>query len=489
MEEADAVFRSSRAEISAADASASEAPIAAAAAASLHDGDISSSSSRNSSSSISAVVDTHVSSAPSALPRYLAFGRLLAELPGPSSPSATLALTEHPAPFVTSGSSSNTAPYASSGSSTCAAAPVSSGGSSAANAWRFSAAPFGLPRGISLILADVAGGSETPSMVRKILEWRDRNVDSSGTGAAPPATAAAAAAAAAPPALTSNGNDGSGGTTAGAATAAAGVVDVSDDISVFPKSPAEVWQQLRTANAEVERSLLRLRALYDPTSTSTSSSAGGNGGGTGAPATAGVGDSTPAPLLTLEQYDAQLARAASKRFSEWGTAAEGSNPNATADETKPNAKLGEFAVERALSNVARAFRTARALLRHMGNEAGVPVEPPPQTALADATLNVPGERAREADVVRAHCRGMPRCGVLTWRQPLSRLCHYSAVSVCCAAVCIARRRRGGGRPRCGRLRCAVCSNHRSGRGDPCKLRCTTCTAHSRATVRRLSYCR
>jgi len=32
--------------------------------------------------------------------------------------------------------------------------------------------PFSLPRGLHLLLGDVQGGSETPGMVKKVLEWR-----------------------------------------------------------------------------------------------------------------------------------------------------------------------------------------------------------------------------------------------------------------------------------------------------------------------------
>jgi len=39
--------------------------------------------------------------------------------------------------------------------------------------WRFIAVPWSLPRGLRLCLADVAGGSGTPDMVRRVLAWRD----------------------------------------------------------------------------------------------------------------------------------------------------------------------------------------------------------------------------------------------------------------------------------------------------------------------------
>jgi hypothetical protein len=49
--------------------------------------------------------------------------------------------------------------------------------------------PFALPAGLALILADVAGGSETPGMVRQVLAWRD-----AGSGGGAPEDAAAVAA-------------------------------------------------------------------------------------------------------------------------------------------------------------------------------------------------------------------------------------------------------------------------------------------------------
>lgn len=37
--------------------------------------------------------------------------------------------------------------------------------------------PFGLARGLALMLADVEGGSETPGMVKKVLEWNSSGAD------------------------------------------------------------------------------------------------------------------------------------------------------------------------------------------------------------------------------------------------------------------------------------------------------------------------
>ena len=39
--------------------------------------------------------------------------------------------------------------------------------------WGFSVKPLSLPPGLDLAMGDVNGGSETPSMVRKVLSWRE----------------------------------------------------------------------------------------------------------------------------------------------------------------------------------------------------------------------------------------------------------------------------------------------------------------------------
>ncbi|MES1910465.1 MAG: hypothetical protein MHM6MM_003052 [Cercozoa sp. M6MM] len=39
--------------------------------------------------------------------------------------------------------------------------------------WEWQVQPFALPDSLTVVLADVFGGSETPSMVRKVLAWRD----------------------------------------------------------------------------------------------------------------------------------------------------------------------------------------------------------------------------------------------------------------------------------------------------------------------------
>jgi phosphomevalonate kinase len=53
--------------------------------------------------------------------------------------------------------------------------------------WDETILPFSLPDGMDLIMGDVCGGSETPSMVRKVLEWRHASIGAhelwSGLGA------------------------------------------------------------------------------------------------------------------------------------------------------------------------------------------------------------------------------------------------------------------------------------------------------------------
>ncbi|CAM9599117.1 unnamed protein product, partial [Sphacelaria rigidula] len=53
-----------------------------------------------------------------------------------------------------------------------------------------------------------------------------------------------------------------------------------------------------------------------------------------------------------------------------------------------------------LIKLKTAFAQARRLLREMGEHAGVPIEPPVQTALVDATCDLPG----------VLCAGVPGAG-------------------------------------------------------------------------------
>lgn len=43
--------------------------------------------------------------------------------------------------------------------------------------WDHQTAPFALPRGLRLMLADVDAGTDTPSFVGKVLKWREANRD------------------------------------------------------------------------------------------------------------------------------------------------------------------------------------------------------------------------------------------------------------------------------------------------------------------------
>lgn len=94
--------------------------------------------------------------------------------------------------------------------------------------WDYTIAPFALPEGLTLMMADVRGGSGTPSMVRKVLAWRK-----------------------------ASGEDG-----------------------------AKVWDSLAAANAEVEGAMRELEALASGGNSSSSSSSGSGSGGDSAAVTA-----------------------------------------------------------------------------------------------------------------------------------------------------------------------------------------------------------
>jgi phosphomevalonate kinase len=146
--------------------------------------------------------------------------------------------------------------------------------------WSSVQTPFSLPRGLSLIMADVRGGSETPSMVRKILAWKD------------------------------GGGVGSQG----------------------------LWDTLTAANDHFKAVVEELHGL--------------------------------AASLPTEEYDASIRLCASLPSSEWATQA--------------------HPVCVAAAKLAGAHSACRSLLRQMGEEAGVPVEPAEQCEKADATCKLPG---------------------------------------------------------------------------------------------------
>ena len=53
--------------------------------------------------------------------------------------------------------------------------------SPANKAWDYQVKPFKLPPYVRLVLADVDAGSDTPSLVGKVLKWRQSSSDQ-GTG-------------------------------------------------------------------------------------------------------------------------------------------------------------------------------------------------------------------------------------------------------------------------------------------------------------------
>jgi phosphomevalonate kinase len=52
------------------------------------------------------------------------------------------------------------------------------GAHSSVDAWDHGAEPFGLPDGLEIVLGDIAQGSSTPSMVRRVKAWRKNNAGS-----------------------------------------------------------------------------------------------------------------------------------------------------------------------------------------------------------------------------------------------------------------------------------------------------------------------
>ena len=156
-------------------------------------------------------------------------------------------------------------------------------GGGALSAWDHEVAPFALPPCLELLMGDVCGGSETPSMVRKILGWRD-----GGAGAEGDARRA-------------------------------------------------LWAALGAANCRVRDGAAALHAASEAD-----------------------GESYAAHVGACENF-----------------------PNAAW--AMMGGRVGELLLE-----LRRAFEEARSLLRRMGEGADVPVEPPAQLALCDATAALPG---------------------------------------------------------------------------------------------------
>ncbi len=177
----------------------------------------------------------------------------------------------------------------------------SSSSSSGPTCWDDEADSFTLPPGLSLLLGDVQGGSETPSLVKAVLKWRSSS----------PAADAA-------------------------------------------------WLAQGARNAAVERVLQELCALHN--------------GEAGAQA----GHSTEAGESA---YAEALRVCSATTTAAWPAAAEAAAAAGAA---------GVAAVISKLVDLVTAFNAVRAGLRAMGEAAGVPIEPPAQTELLDATERVPG---------------------------------------------------------------------------------------------------
>lgn len=141
-------------------------------------------------------------------------------------------------------------------------------------------APLKVPRGLELLLADVCGGSESPSMARKVLAWKQSRTD-------------------------------------------------------LPAQP--YWENLADINPNIV-------TLFDKLSSGA-----------------------------LEKYASALSQLTAK---EWNEA-----ENSTRDYQE---------VAKNLLELRQAFGKARTNLKQMGDAAGVPIEPDEQTALADATMALPG---------------------------------------------------------------------------------------------------
>ena len=230
------------------------------------------------------------------------------------------------------------------------------GGDGGAGVWRFTAEPFVLPRGITLMLADVAGGSETPGMVKRVLEWVQRQpraeeeeeeVERLGDGAG----------------MIEEVEEGEGAVLGEAeegeveerAAASAAASTASSTVS-----GPRLWHALARANARVDSTLAALAALVH--------------------------------LTPPHVYAATITLAASLPCGEWGTLLVHNKPLSThfhsagsPSETRPSRR-----VLRKLMSLSHAFACARRLIAAVGTASGVPIEPPCQTSLADTTLSLNG---------------------------------------------------------------------------------------------------
>lgn len=155
--------------------------------------------------------------------------------------------------------------------------------------WDLEAGPAGLPACMDLLLADVSGGSSTPSMVRRIEAWRTEG-----------------------------------------------------------EAQAALWEEVAAGTTAAQLALAGV-----------------------AEAEAAAGD---------DSVTAALAHAAATTAPAWslGLPAEGARDDKAA-----------LLLER-LAAAAAALAAWRALMRRMGEDAGVPIEPASQTALLEATQALPG---------------------------------------------------------------------------------------------------
>ena len=168
--------------------------------------------------------------------------------------------------------------------------------------WDLEAGPAGLPSCVDLLLADVSGGSSTPSMVRRIEAWRTEG-----------------------------------------------------------DTQAALWEEVAAATRSAQRALAEVAEAE--------AAAGADG------------------------VAAALAYAAATTPDAWprGLPAE----EATAGASK--------LLER-LAAASAALAAWRGLMRRMGNEAGVPIEPASQTALLEATQALPGVLAAAVPGGECLCR-------------------------------------------------------------------------------------
>lgn len=162
--------------------------------------------------------------------------------------------------------------------------------------WDHSVLPLALPQRLELMMGDVCGGSETPSMVRKVLQWRKEKPNAS-----------------------------------------------------------EIWDELARTNNTIADAFEELKGLSEAQNASF--------------------------VRALDRIGGELA-------ANWPALA-----MTAADD------LEQRVIERLIA-VRELIVKARQLLKRMGDEAGVPIEPDQQTALADATQELPG----------VLCAGVPGAG-------------------------------------------------------------------------------